>query len=466
MTFTRENKFHSILISIVLVVFFSITGCGQINDSERPPNIILIVTDDQHFSTLEYMPVVWEELAQKGIIYTNGYVTTPACCPSRASILTGLYAHNHGVLANKFPDGGALKFDDASTLATWLKTSGYKTGLIGKYLNENSKLGTYIPPGWDEWHAFSEQYPGKGKAFYRKYSMNSNGKLVNYTNSDKDYSTLVLKEKALDFITKSKNTPYFLYLNFFAPHEPYNYSDEHANLFTDLEFPLPPNFYEKDVSDKPAWVKKIKHKYTEEEITELAKDLSIKSLRTLASVDDAVGEIINTLEKTKQRDNTVIIFISDNGLAWGEHRRIGGKGCPYEECAKVPFVIYHPGILTEGRTDNNFVLNIDLAPTIAEIAGAKIPVKIDGKSFLPLLSDPNTVWRDKFIIEHFQENFLVPPFKALRTTDWKYIEYESGEFELYDMIHDPWEMDNLAGLEEYAEVMAELKAQLQALLEE
>jgi len=164
-----------------LAVLLLLAGCSQAGKTEKPMNIILITTDDQPYHTLEYMPVVMERLVGRGVTFNNGFVTTPACCPSRASILTGQYARNHNVLTNKLPKGGAQKFNDESTLATWLQAAGYKTSLIGKYLNEYADLGTYIPPGWDEWYAFSETDKKRGMGFYRGYSMNINGEIVDFS---------------------------------------------------------------------------------------------------------------------------------------------------------------------------------------------------------------------------------------------------------------------------------------------
>ena len=429
--------------------------------AEKPPNIILIVTDDQPYYTLEDMPVVWKELVGRGVNFTNGFVTTPACCPSRASILTGQYARNHGVLTNKGKMGGVFMFDDNSTLATWLHDSGYKTGFMGKYLNVYPALGRkgYIPPGWDEWQAFSGTDKKNGKGNYRGYKLNNNGEVIQYGYAEEDYSTVVLQNKAVNFIKQSVNDPYFLMLSYFGPHGPQNFLEKHKKTFTPDDLTFLPNFNEEDISDKPNWVQGL-----DEVAEDKAIKLGVNSLRSLAAVDEAVAEILHALEITGQSKNTVIIFLSDNGLAWGEHRWLGQKGCAYEECAKVPFVVYYPGITTAPRVDKRFALNIDLAPTIAEIAGAEVPDWVDGQSLMPLLKDSQSPWREGFILEHFQKAYRIPPYKALRTQEWKYVEYESGEFELYDMIHDPWELVNLAYQEEYQDILLTLSNSMKELI--
>lgn len=429
-----------------------------------PPNIILIVTDDQSYRSLEKMPTVYNELVQNGVNFTQGYVTTSACCPSRASILTGQYARNHGVLVNLGPRGGALKLNDESTIATWLQDDGYKTGFIGKYLNEYWKLGAdgYIPPGWDEWHAFVFPDPGKFWGFYRNYTMNENGIQVEYGLEDEDYSTKVIKRKALQFIRESTDVPFFLYLGFIAPHGRQHYLKKDEKLFDSSDFEETPNYLEKDISDKPDWAQ------TREVNPDKPERIALNSMRSLIPVDNAVRRILETLKEHNLIENTVIIFTSDNGLSWGEHFWADTKGCAYEECVKVPFVVYYPKLIKEAQTVDAFVLNIDLAPTIAEFANVDTPAFVDGKSFVPLLTNPEIdSWRDEFIIEFFQLIPNLPPHNAIRTKEWKLIEYPlTNEFELYDMVNDPWEMENVADNIEYAEIRETLYVRLLEMIKE
>lgn len=453
-------------LSLVLFPSGSLTACSF---SEQPtrtdkPNIIIILTDDQPYQTLQYMPNVQKELVAKGIDFTNAYVTTPLCCPSRASILTGQYVHNHGVKTNRAPIGGATVFDDSSTLPMWLQAGGYRTALIGKYLNDYNALPEgYIPPGWDEWDAFVLK--DADKDFYYGYTLSENGTTVQYGFDPEDYSTDVLSGKAVDFIRENSDVPFFLMFNAYSPHQPYLAADRHKDLFKIYDDTFarynPPDYFEADLTDKPAWLNSY-----EPQSADYVEKVYQRMLRSLMSVDDAVGELVNTLEKENIRDNTVIIFMSDNGFALGNHRLIG-KACPYETCIHVPLVISYPQKITASRADPNLILNIDLAPTLADLAGVADHPTFDGESFLPLIEDPSAQWRDGFLIEQYQDDgedrsmtSLVPAYVGFRTDEWKYIEYETGERELYHLLDDPFELNNLAGLPEYELTLLELSARV------
>ena len=433
------------------------------------PNIILILTDDQPPQSLQYMPKVEQELAGKGITFVNGYVTTPLCCPSRASILTGLYAHNHGVETDRPPQGGATVFKDASTIAVWLKAQGYRTAMLGKYMNNYDSINPsgYVPPGWDVWDAFMSQ--GKNDmGYYYGYTLSDNGKVVQYSMDSKDYSADVLTAKALDFIETSGNQPFFLYLSFYNPHQTYQAADRYKNMFkTDAEFTpyRPPNFMESDLSDKPEWLQTL-----EKPDVAYLDHVYQRILRSLMSVDDSVGKVTQLLDKKSERDRTAIFYLSDNGESLGDNA-ILGKNCPYDACAHVPFIVSYPPLIPSARTDDHFVLNIDLAPTFADLAGATVPTKVNGVSLTPLLTNPSMAWRDDFLIEHFQEEAsqeeglttAIPTYYAVRTKDWKYIEYDTGERELYDLKVDPFEMNNLAKEPGHEQIIATLQAQLKEL---
>src|SRR5258708_1809294 len=258
--------------SLAAVVLFAVLGMGGctaqsqaavplVTPNPSKPNIIFILTDDQPTESLPYMPNLQKELVAKGITFVNGYVTTPLCCPSRASILTGLYAHNHGVLTDRPPQGGATVFKDAQTIAVWLKAQGYRTALIGKYLNNYDALSPpgYVPPGWDEWDVFMTQ--GKNDmGYYYGYSLSDNGRVIQYGQNPADYSADVLTAKALKFIQDSGNQPFFLYLAFYNPHQTYQAADRYKDMFkTDAEFTpyRPPNFLQQDLADKPRWLKDL-----------------------------------------------------------------------------------------------------------------------------------------------------------------------------------------------------------------
>ena len=469
----KTSRSFSIALFVALAFFqnSSLVGCTSSESHPRSdkPNIIIILTDDQPYHTLQYMPNVQSELVEKGVNFTNAYVTTPLCCPSRASILTGQYVHNHGVKTNRAPEGGATAFDDRSTLAVWLHDAGYRTGLLGKYLNGYQDLQEgYIPPGWDDWQVFVKRDPDLG--FYYNYTLNENGRIVQYGRDEEDFSTDLLADRATQFIRDSSDQPFFLVFSVFAPHETYQSANRHKDLFKSLdEFERyrPPNFFENDLTDKPAWVTQIK-----KPDVDYVDKVHERILRSLKSVDDSVDEITSTLDKMKIRENTLIIFMSDNGMSMGNNG-VFGKNCPYDACLQVPFVVSYPPITSVPRMDEHLVLNIDIAPTLIELAGVNQSAQIDGQSFLPILSDPTAQWRDGFLIEHFQDladveesglAFLIPGYIGFRTTHWKYVEYDTGERELYDLLADPFELENIASQAENAQTIEELLEQIQVIL--
>ncbi|MGZ6316701.1 MAG: sulfatase-like hydrolase/transferase [Anaerolineales bacterium] len=471
------RKLHIIHTIAILAMVLETSACsgasGQptaaISPDPMRPNIILILTDDQPPQSVQYMPNVQKELAGKGISFMNAFVTTPLCCPSRASILTGLYAHNHGVETDRSPQGGATVFKDASTIAVWLKARGYRTALMGKYLNNYDSISPsgYVPPGWDEWDAFMAQGKNDG-GYYYGYTMSENGKVVQYGTDAAAYSSDVLTAKALKFIQDSGNHPFFLMLNYYNPHQTYIAADRYKDMFkTDSEFKRyrPPNFLQSDLTGKPDWLKTL-----EKPEAAYLDHVYERILRSIMAVDDGTGKIVNTLDRLSERDRTAVFYMTDNGESLGDNNVLG-KNCPYDACIHVPLIVSYPPLTAQARTDEHFVLNIDIAPTLAALAGAKIPGKVNGVSILRLLTDPATTWRDHFLFEHFQEaaspdeglTTAIPTFSGVRSADWKYVEYETGERELYDLRADPYEMHNLAGLPGHEQIIATLKQELQEL---
>ncbi len=458
----------SCLLSIFLVCGLLVSCTSAGNKNPDKPNIILILTDDQPPQTLQYMPNVQKELIAKGITFTNGFVTTPLCCPSRASILTGLYVFHHGVKTDRAPDGGATVFKDQSTLAVWLHDAGYRTALMGKYLNEYSSLPEgYIPPGWDEWQVFSHRDPKTG--FYYNYSLNENGRTVSYGQDEKDFSTDLLADRAVQFIRDSKQQPFFLMLSLFSPHETYQAANRHKDMFKTLdEFDRyrPPNFFDSDLTDKPAWVSQIG-----KPDVDYVDKVYERMLRSLMSVDDAVGTLTSILDKQHIRDNTLIVFMSDNGMSLGDNA-VFGKNCPYDACLRVPMIVSYPPLTSTPRVDERSVLNIDLAPTFLDLAGIASPQHFDGQSFLPLLGNPSGQWRDGFLIEHYEDfadteesglSAIIPSYVGFRTTDWKYVQYDTGEQELYDLRADPYEMNNVVSDPANAQIIQDLLARIHGL---
>jgi N-acetylglucosamine-6-sulfatase len=403
--------------------------------ASEPPTIVLVVTDDQRWDTLQYMPTVQSELVARGVTFANAFVVNPLCCPSRASLLTGRYSHGTGVYTNRGPHGGFHIFDDTSTIATWVHERGYRTALVGKYLNGYG--GSYVPPGWDHWVAFW------GRTAYFDYVLNVNGVRVPFGAAPEGYSTDVLGREAADFI-RSTSGPLLLYFAPFAPHfRPGNGFEttpapRHQGLFAELEPWRIPSYDEPDVSDKPAWLRRIA-RFTPERRA-LVDGYRRSQLESLLAVDEAVAEIVAALEDTGRLGNTMIVFTSDNGLSWGEHR-LQGKNVPYEESIRVPLVVrYDPQVATP-RLESRLALNVDLALTVAELAGTATP-EADGRSLLPLLSSRPTSWRRDFLVEHLGGR--IPTYCAVRNATQTYVQYRTGEEELYDLKADPYQRLNRA----------------------
>jgi N-acetylglucosamine-6-sulfatase len=491
--------------------FPSAEGKQAENQKQEPksPNVILILTDDLAVNdlnprALRHMPNLESLLIDKGTTFDNAFVTNSLCCPSRATILRGQYTHNHEILSNDPPRGGFQKFrflgHENSTMATWVKEQGYRTAFFGKYLNGYKE--TYIPPGWDEWYAVTGNY--------LSHTFNENGHLVNYE-PESYYDTDVMSDKASDYITRTAGAdppfftadrPFLMWIGTKAPHQPATPAPRDDDSYPAISLPHPPSFDEKDVSDKPGWVSdnpplsKEQKRYMEE--------LYRKRLQSMLAVDDMIGDLVGALHDSGELDNTYIVFTSDNGFHLGQHRLGAGKWTPYEEDIRVPLIVRGPGV-PEGETLHHMVLNNDLAPTFADLAGSDIPSFVDGRSLVPLLTDdpkPLADWRQRFVIESVAERSGVPhpPFitestvvplltgdplpgnwrrtsaasaqsseewgrpwmKALRTKNYLYVDYKTGEHELYDLRKDPYELNNM-----YAtappEITQRLEAQLDAL---
>ena len=314
------------------------------------PNIVLVVTDDQRWDTLWAMPTVQRELVGKGVTFTNAFVVNPLCCPSRASILTGRYSHSTGVYTNVPPHGGFASFRDGSTVATWLRRAGYRTGYFGKYLN--GYRGTYVPPGWHRWVALTS-------LGYYRYGLNVDGK-IDGTRNRTWYSTDRLANAAAAFI-RSRRGPLFLVFAPFAPHRPATPAVRHEGAFADLDRWQPSSYNEADVSDKPAWLqaKRLRAAGADDAFRR-------RQYESLLAVDQGIATIVRALTETRRLRNTVILITSDNGYLWGEHRLVD-KAVPYEESIRVPLVVRYDRLAAPARIETRPALNIDLAPTIAAV---------------------------------------------------------------------------------------------------
>ena len=411
------------------------------------PSIVLILTDDQRWDTLWAMPTVQRDLIAHGVRFANAFLVNPLCCPSRTTILTGQYSHSTKVYSDTGPYGGFHAFHDGSTIATWLRSDGYHTALFGKYLNQYR--GTYIPPGWDRWFAY-QQPPG-----YFDYRVNDQGILRSFGSSPADYSTDVLARQATSFIRTTQG-PLFLDFAPFAPHFPGTPPPRYQDAFGTLRPFRPPSFDEANVSDKPAYVRN-RSRFTPQ-LVSLIDSLRRDQYRALLGVDDAVREIIGALQATGRLHSTMIVFMSDNGQTWGEHRFPLDKQIPYEESIRTPMVVRYDPVTKDPRRDTHLLLNLDLAQTFAAVAGVTAP-GAEGMNLLPLLENPAIPWRSDFLIEHLVANGI-PTYCAVRNTRYIYIDYSTGERELYDLRMDPYELQNRAYDPAYASIEAAMRARL------
>lgn len=394
---------------------------------DHRPNVLIFITDDQR-RELEVMSAVRSELKRGGRHYPNAYVTTPSCCPSRATIMTGRYAHNHGVLTNKL----AHRLDHRSTIQFYLQRAGYRTGYIGKFMNQ-WRLSRR-PPFFTDWAVNS---PGRtNREFYFGSKVNVNGDIRTVN----QYSTDFFGDEALRFLERSEEDederPWLLYVAPNAPHAPYRPAHEYADAAVPLWDPTP-SVWEQDRRDKPLWVRK--HTVTRTRGRWIRRQQS----RMLMSVDDQVQRVLSALDELDEQ-NTLVVYMSDNGYAWGDHG-LDTKSSPYRESVQVPFLLSWPGHIDAGSVDKRLVANIDLAPTIVEATGASTAggPPMDGRSLL----DPTWI-RERLLLEYLHHGKgLVPDWLSVVSPRWQYTEYYGAggvtSREYYDLAKDPYQLRNL-----------------------
>jgi N-acetylglucosamine-6-sulfatase len=433
----------------------------NITNASKKPNIIFVLADDLNTELMDHLPKLRLLLAEQGTTVSNFFVSLSLCCPSRASILRGQYAHNTQIFTNNLPGGGFEKFrslgHEDSTIATWLRDSGYRTVLLGKYLN-GYPLTTYVPSGWNEWYGVA------GAINFFNYTLNENGELLRYGSEPEAYLTDVLAEKAADFVLRTAPAaePFFMYIAPYAPHQPATPAPRHQEAFPGVQAPRTLSFNEADVSDKPIWVKNTRLR-TAEQIAALDV-LYRKRLQSMLAIEDLIERLVETLRVTNQLENTYIFFSSDNGFHLGQHRLGSGKNTAYEEDIRVPFIVRGPRV-PAGNIVEYLAGNIDLAPTFAELGGVAPPDFVDGRSLVPLLyGEPVKNWRQGFLLE---AGFITGNrvFQGIRANAFTYVEYaNTGERELYDVEQDP---DQLQSLHDTADpaFLNQLAAWLAALRE-
>lgn len=422
-----------------------------------PPNVVVIMTDDQTLESLRVMPNVNTLIGDSGVRFSQFVVTYSLCCPSRATFLSGQYSHKSGVLANEPPNGGYAAFDHSNSLPVWLQAAGYRTIHLGKYLNGYPEQPPQVvPPGWDSWQAF---YP----LGYFNYGLNVDGVPITYGSDPADYSTDVLAARAVDAIaTSAPGEPFFLNLALYAPHDDHGPpvpAPRHAGSFASEPLPNNPSINEADVSDKPSFVSSLPL-LKPGAITSITASYRAQ-LETLQAADELVADVIDALQASGELANTVVMFTSDNGLHYGEHRISSSKGRPYEESIHVPLLVRGPGF-PANTTVASLAANIDLAPTIAAIAGA-VPMRpVDGVDLRSIIQDPGPFADRGVLLEGYVDKKF-PCFNGVRTAEAAYWEFANGEEELYDLTNDPYQLQNRADNAAWAALQADMQARLAVL---
>lgn len=395
----------------------------------RRPNVLIVITDDQrNAGTMGVMPATREWFGRDGTRFVNALVTTPTCCPSRASVMTGLYAHNHGVHTSE--RGQAENMDQLATLQRYLRRDGYRTSIYGKYLNAWPR--EIDPPWFDDWAILSDS---TARAYFNG-RWNVNGKV----GLRRPYSTRIIERRALRFVKSSEaddDQPWLMYLAPMSPHLPATPHPNHRGV--DLpRFEKTPAMREKDRSDKPSEVQEQKLDWKQ------LREWRRKQLRSLMSVDEMIDAVFRRLEKLGEAEDTLAIFMSDNGFLWGEHG-LSQKIRPYEASAEVPFFVRWPGHVPAGAVDESLVANIDIAPTVMDAVGSDPEHTYDGRPFLD-------EQRGRVLLEQWKRpDRSVPNWAATRAGDYLYVEYYAEDRlvpayrEYYDLADDPWELHNLLG---------------------
>jgi N-acetylglucosamine-6-sulfatase len=506
---------------------------APLDPNPDPPSFVVVQTDDQTLDGLyatftafpgaavtRAMPNTLDLIAKKGMAFNRYYVPYPLCCPSRVSLLTGRYAHNTGVKGNVQPNGGYYGFSfraaASHNLATWLQGAGYRTIHIGKFLNgygdEPYDDGTHVPPGWDAWHTMLK---ADTNHYFYGYTMNENGALSptygesgswetrEYGQRDPIgcpfepieerpclYATDIFSWMAREeMLGTPPEQPFYMQVDYTAPHGDFRRPAgpepalRHYDWFKGAKLPhdRSEGLDEGNVTDKPRFIRDAEHLTPLDKRT--YKVYYEKQLESLRAIDDGVKEIVDTLGQLHRLRNTYILFVSDNGFFFGEHRLIGGKFLAYEPATHLPFLIRGPGVKQDAAT-GELAANIDIAPTILDIAGVEPDKSVDGRSLVPFLRDPDLRSRRPILFESFVEtsdvnaqgaitsgahasatahaSLLAPPkdYEGIRLGPYKYIAWPTGEKELYDINKDPNELNNIAKVPNFYPIRNFLHRQL------
>ncbi len=434
----------------------------------KPRNVIFVLVDDHRYDAMGFLkgqpwletPVL-DSLAREGAHYKNAFVTTALCSPSRATVLTGVYAHRHKIVDNNTPIPAGTAF-----FPQYLQKAGYATGFFGKWHMGNTDDNPQ--PGFDRWVSFM----GQGTYHPSKNGLNVDGKKV----PQKGYITDELTDYALDWLkTVRRDQPYFMYLSHKAVHAEFYPAERHKGRYAKETFVPPETMAEEGdmARGRPRWVRDQRNSWHGVDFP-YHSDLNIgeyykQYAETLLAVDDSVGRVLNALRQRGELDSTLVIYMGDNGFMFGEHGLID-KRASYEESIRVPMLARCPELFSGGRVVDRMVANLDIMPTVLDAAGLEPPAGLDGQSFLPLTQGKPGSWRDALLYEYYWErNYPQTPTQhALRTDQYKYIRYHGiwDIDELYDMKADPKETNNLIFSQAHAPVVKSMNQQLFDLLEQ
>ncbi len=441
------------------------------------PNVVLVMTDDQTQDSIRAMTKTRAGIGAPGTTFTNSLVTFPLCCPARATYMSGQYAHNHGVVNNVPPFGGYTRFNFANSLPVWLQQAGYRTIHVGRSLNgygvDNPSI-TDVPPGWNDWVATLDPTTFD----YARWQINENGQVLALPGLDRpfEHQTDYLGRRASELVEQAAPSPqpFFLSLTFTAPHsgKPRDPDDppglatpspsaRHRDAFARSPLPRPPSFNERDVSDKPRTIRR-RSRLDRADFAAVQENYS-QEMESLLDVDEAVGQLLGTLARTGELDNTLVIFTSDNGFMHGEHRIRAAKVFPYEPSIRVPLLMRGPGVPT-GLRYGKQAANIDLAPTILDAADARPGRLQDGTSLLGLAVDPQKRSGREVVLENGRGLRTISRYRGLRNDRYVYIRHErTRERELYDLRRDRYQLRNLAKVKRFRRVRILMDRRLRKL---
>jgi N-acetylglucosamine-6-sulfatase len=432
---------------------------------QKKMNVVFILTDDHRYDFMGFTgKLPWQKtpsmdrMAKEGAYFKNTFVTTSLCSPSRASILTGQYSHVHTIVDNVAGEPDGLVY-----FPQYLQKNGYQTSFFGKWhMGDDDDRPR---PGFDHWESF------RGQGIYYNPKLNIDGKQVQY--KDSAYITDLLTEHAVSWLNaRDKQKPFFLYLSHKAVHSPLAPAKRHKGLYRHQKYTLPPTYWQTSNNDYkalrwPEWVKQQRYSWhgvdymyhNHNDIDSMVQAYA----ETLMAVDESVGTVLDYLKANGLEENTMVVYMGDNGFSWGEHGLIDKRHF-YEESVKVPFLVYAPGIFKGGQQIDRMVQNVDIAPTVLQLAGLQKPSYMPGKSFVQLLKGDTAQWRNKIFYEYYWEyDFpMTPTVYGVRTDKFKYIRYMGiwDQNELYDLENDPNEMYNLIEKPEYAGLVKQLASDL------